>query len=77
MCPAFDGIRYVFTFRDGDFLTRLTAIFTALFFATSLTLAVFAKKQTADAYSLKSAQTTTSAPVTSPETSSNAPKTTQ
>lgn len=60
----------------GNFLTRLTAIFTALFFATSLTLAV-CKKQTADAYSLKSAQTTTSAPVTSPETSSNAPKTTQ
>ena len=37
----------------GNFLTRLTAIFTALFFVTSLTLAVFAKKQTTDAYSLK------------------------
>ena len=61
----------------GNFLTRLTAIFTALFFATSLTLAIFAKKQTTDAYSLKSVQTTTTAPVTSPETSPNAPKTTE
>ena len=62
----------------GNFLTRLTAILTALFFVTSLTLAIFAKKQTADAYSLKTVQTT-SAPVTpiSPETSSNAPKTTE
>ena len=61
----------------GNFLTRLTAIFTALFFATSLTLAIFAKKQTTDAYSLRSVQTTTTAPVTSPETSPNAPKTTE
>lgn len=29
----------------GNFLTRLTAIFTALFFVTSLTLAVFAKNK--------------------------------
>jgi preprotein translocase subunit SecG len=61
----------------GNFLTRLTAIFTALFFVTSLTLAVFAKKQTIDAYSLKTVQSSTSAPQTSPETSSNAPKTTE
>ena len=61
----------------GNFLTRLTAIFTALFFATSLTLAIFDKKQTTDAYSLISVQTTTTAPVTSPETSPNAPKTTE
>ena len=61
----------------GNFLTRLTAIFTALFFATSLALVIFAKKQTTDAYSLKSVQTTTTAPVTSPETSPNAPKTTE
>lgn len=37
---------------SGNFLTRLTGILTALFFVTSITLAVFAKKQTADAYSL-------------------------
>ena len=61
----------------GNFLTRLTAIFTALFFVTSLTLAVFAKKQTTDAYTLKSVQTTTTAPASSSETSSNAPKTTE
>ena len=61
----------------GNFLTRLTAIFTALFFVTSLTLAVFAKKQTIDAYSLKTVQSSTSVPTTSPETSSNAPKTTE
>ena len=61
----------------GNFLTRLTTIFTALFFVTSLTLAVFAKKQTTDAYSLKTVQSSTSVPTTSPETSSNAPKTTE
>lgn len=38
---------------SGNFLTRVTAILTALFFVTSLTLAVFAKKQTTEAYSLK------------------------
>ncbi len=31
---------------SGNFMTRLTAILTALFFVTSLTLAVYAKKQT-------------------------------
>ena len=61
---------------SASFLTRLTAILTALFFVTSLSLAVFAKKQTSDAYGLKTVQTTT-APVqsNSPETSPTAPKT--
>jgi len=73
---SFGGAATVFGASGaGNFLTRMTAIFTALFFVTSLTLAVFAKKQTTDAYSLKTVQTTTSAPATSPETSSNAPKT--
>lgn len=62
---------------SGSFLTRVTAILTALFFVTSLSLAVFAKKQTTDAYSLKSVQTTNSAPATTPETSPNAPKSSQ
>jgi preprotein translocase subunit SecG len=61
---------------SGNFLTRLTAILTALFFVTSITLAVLAKKQTAEAYSLGTA----AAPVTTPvknstETSSNTQKT--
>lgn len=60
---------------SGNFLTRLTAVLTALFFITSLSLAVFAKKQTTDAYSLKSVQTTTTAPSKSAETSPVAPKT--
>lgn len=62
---------------SGNFLTRVTAILTALFFVTSLSLAVFAKKQTTDVYSLKSVQTTNSAPATTPETSPNAPKSSQ
>lgn len=62
---------------SGNFLTRVTAILTALFFVTSLSLAVFAKKQTTDAYSLKSVQTTNSAPAITPETSPNAPKSSQ
>src|SRR5574344_625675 len=48
---------------SGNFLTRLTAILTALFFATSLTLAVFAKNQSNDAYSLKSVSSVPTAPV--------------
>ena len=63
---------------SASFLTRLTAILTALFFVTSLTLAVFAKQQTSDAYGLKTVQTTTqpAAPVqpNANETSPNAPK---
>ena len=62
---------------SGNFLTRLTAILTALFFVTSLTLAVFAKKQTTDAYSLKTVQTKAPVQTTSPETSPNAPKSSQ
>ena len=60
---------------SGNFLTRLTGILTALFFITSLTLAVYAKNQTSNAYSLKSVPTTTTAPSKSPETSPTAPKT--
>ncbi len=60
---------------SGNFLTRLTAVLTALFFVTSLTLAVFAKKQTTDSYSLKSVNTTTSVPATLPESSPNTTKT--
>ena len=59
---------------SGNFLTRLTAILTALFFATSLTLAVFAKKQTTGAYSLQTVQTTAPAQPVSPESSPTAPK---
>ena len=59
---------------SGNFLTRLTAILTALFFVTSLTLAIFAKKQTTDAYSLNSISSTTSLPAQSSETSPTAPK---
>ena len=62
---------------SANFMTRLTGVLTALFFVTSLTLAVFAKKQTTDAYSLKSVQNTTSQPVAPLETSSNVPKTTE
>lgn len=44
---------------SASFLTRVTAILTALFFITSLTLAIFAKKATTDAYSLQVPQTQT------------------
>ncbi len=60
---------------SGNFMTRLTAILTALFFVTSLTLAVFAKKQTTAAYSLQSVQSSAPAQPVSPETSPTAPKT--
>ena len=63
---------------SASFLTRLTAILTALFFVTSLTLAVFAKKQTTDAYGLKTVQTTSQSSVPAQsntgETSPTAPK---
>lgn len=52
---------------SGNFLTRLTGVLTALFFVTSLTLAIFAKQQTNDAYSLT---TDHQAPVTVPATNS-------
>ena len=63
---------------SANFLTRVTAILTALFFVTSLSLAVFAKKQTSDAYGLKTVQTTSQTtlplPQNSGETSPTAPK---
>ncbi|MFW2079154.1 preprotein translocase subunit SecG [Acinetobacter sp. ULE_I010] len=60
---------------SANFLTRLTAILTALFFVTSLTLAVFAKKLTSDAYGLKTVQSTSQpASQNSGETSPIAPK---
>ena len=62
---------------SASFLTRATAVLTALFFVTSLTLAIFAKKQTTSAYSLSSAPVTTTAPVKTPETSSTTPKTSE
>ena len=62
---------------SGNFLTRLTAVLTALFFVTSITLAVFAKKQTTDPYSLKTVNTTTSVPATLPESSPNTTKTSE
>ncbi len=62
---------------SGNFLSRMTAIFTALFFATSLTLAVFAKKNSSDAYSLNSINSNAPAQISSPETSPVAPKTSE
>lgn len=75
---------------SGNFLSRLTAIFTTLFFITSIALAVIAKKQNGDDYSFKTinpTQTTSSAPATgvlgsstsavSSENSTSAPKTTE
>lgn len=38
---------------SANFLTRLTAVLTALFFITSITLAIFAKKQSDDPLGLK------------------------
>ena len=62
---------------SGNFMTRLTAIFTALFFVTSLTLAILAKQQTSNAYSLGSVQSAPTVPVQSNETSPTAPETTE
>ena len=63
---------------SANFLTRLTGILTALFFITSLTLAVFAKQQTTEAFGLKTVPTTeqTTSPISqnSGETSPTAPK---
>ncbi len=60
---------------SGNFLTHLTAVLTAIFFVTSLTLAVFAKKQSTNAYSLQTAPASVSAPANLPETSPNTTKT--
>ncbi|NHC02879.1 preprotein translocase subunit SecG [Acinetobacter sp. 187] len=62
---------------SANFLTRVTAILTALFFITSISLAVFAKKQTSDAYGLKTVQTTGQVQQQSNETSTTAPKTSE
>jgi preprotein translocase subunit SecG len=62
---------------SGNFMTRLTAILTALFFVTSLTLAIFAKKQTTDDYSLSSIQSAPTVPVQPVETSPTAPQKTE
>lgn len=75
---------------SGNFMTRLTAILTALFFVTSLTLAVYAKKQTQSVNVLPGAeqvqqntapvvpaQSTTPTNTTSTETSTNAPTNSQ
>ena len=59
---------------SGNFLTRLTAVLTALFFITSLTLAVFAKKQSTDAYSLNAISSAPTVPAKLSETSPTAPK---
>jgi preprotein translocase subunit SecG len=49
---------------SANFLTRSTAILTAIFFLTSLGLAIIAKKQAAELLSLPTAQ----APITQPVT---------
>ena len=60
---------------SGNFMTRLTAILTALFFVTSLTLAIFAKKQNEQLYTLPGAQEVQTSGVV--ESSPNAPVKTQ
>ncbi len=59
---------------SGNFLSRMTAILTGLFFVTSLSLAIYTKKHSTDAYSLNSVQDAASQTQTSPETSSTTPK---
>lgn len=63
---------------SGNFMTRLTAILTALFFITSLTLAVYAKKQTQGVNILpgEAVEQTTTPPVTPTSSSTTAPVTT-
>ncbi|TCM71019.1 preprotein translocase subunit SecG [Acinetobacter calcoaceticus] len=67
---------------SANFLTRVTAILTALFFITSISLAMFAKKQSNDPFNLNSIATQTTAPAApvtpkSSETSPTAPKTSE
>lgn len=63
---------------SGNFMTRLTAILTALFFITSLTLAVYAKKQTQGVNMLpgEAVEQTTTPPLTPRSSSATAPVTT-
>ncbi|TXJ09308.1 MAG: preprotein translocase subunit SecG [Acinetobacter sp.] len=58
---------------SGNFMTRLTAILTALFFVTSLTLAVYAKKQSQAVYTLPGVEQTTSKVPAVSESSSTTP----
>src|SRR5690606_6288112 len=62
---------------SGNFMSRLTAIFTALFLVTQLTLSVFATIDSINAYSLGTVQSATTMPVQSNETSPTAPETTE
>ncbi|GAC1370649.1 MAG: preprotein translocase subunit SecG [Aquirhabdus sp.] len=54
---------------SANFLTKSTAVLTTIFFITSLTLAIFAKHNAQELYSL-------SAPTSAPATTSPAPTTT-
>lgn len=56
----------------GNFLTRLTGILTALFFVTSITLAVYAKKQNSDTFEYQPA-VTESVPAENTKTSETSP----
>lgn len=55
----------------ANFLTRTTAVLTAIFFITSLTLAVFAKQQAASSYTLDTSTLNTT--TTHPTNQSTAP----
>lgn len=54
---------------SGNFMTRLTAVLTALFFVTSLTLAIFAKQQSQTVYTLPGTEQTQQQTPVSSETS--------
>ena len=47
---------------SANFLTRLTAVLTAIFFITSMTLAVFAKQQSLSSRTLDTSLATNTAP---------------
>lgn len=53
----------------ANFLTRTTAVLTAIFFITSMSLAVFAKKQAASSYTLDTSTIATPAQPTTVPTS--------
>lgn len=57
---------------SANFMTRLTAVLTALFFVTSLTLAVFAKKQNQVMNTLPGVEQVQQVPMSN-ESSSNTP----
>lgn len=56
---------------SANFLTRTTAVLTAIFFVTSITLAIFAKKQAVDSRTLDTSGIATE---TAPATTNPAPK---